>query len=90
MKLSYKVLKLCLRFRRCKDCKKVMFRAKKSGGGQNYCPLCRHLTSFELKLRRDYEFWYERKGKALENVLPNPMPKDAEIRRMFKELREKP
>jgi len=85
VELSYKILKKCRKYKRCRECEKVMPRG--SEFGFSYCPFCVTLPSWTKKIREDFLKWYEREGKALENVLPNPMPKKAEIQKMLNKIR---
>lgn len=87
MELSERVLRLCKTYKRCLECGRIMVRGGRGRGAQR-CPLCMHLSSRELKIREDFLRWYEIKGKALESVLPRPMPKDAEVSRMLREIRK--
>jgi len=73
IELDEKTLNLCRKYKRCLDCERVIPRGRRY---QNYCPLCRYENK---KDRTRFLVWYEKEGKMLENILPNPMPKTKEI-----------
>lgn len=82
MELSEEILKLCLRFRRCKSktCRRVMRR----GTGSRWCPMCHAQNKPE---RAKFLAWYENEGKRLDDILPNPILKINEIYELLKEIR---
>jgi len=80
--LSEELLLLCLRFKRCIGCRRVLPRGIKFGF--SYCPECQSLT---IKKRLEFLRWHEKIGKPLENVLPKPMPKKGEIQKMLMKIR---
>ena len=82
--LTLEVLRLCMRYKRCNECKRVMPRGMKRQK-LNICPLCR---PDPRKRREDFLKWYDEKGVELEPILPNPVPRIVDVKRMLRECLE--
>ena len=81
-----RILRLCLRYKRCRGCKRLIPRGLHSKMGCKYfCSFCTHQPR---KKRELFLEWYEKEAKLLEDVLPNPMPTLAEVRKMLWELKK--
>lgn len=83
VRLDIKILRLCLAYTRCRDCKRVKPRgtSKEFGMSTNFCPYCK---STKMSKRDKFFEWYEREGQRLDKLLPNPMPVLKEIKEMIK------